>query len=65
MFPSNVSTSILFVEVVQDEEITKYSTHSIWIVESFLIVTPSPIAPEVYEIPNIASSHTTDPGEYI
>ena len=57
MFPSNVSTSILFVEVVQYEEVAKSSTHSIRTGESILEETPSPIAPEVYEIYDISSSH--------
>ena len=50
-----ISTSTLFDEVVQGEEEAKASTQSIRIEDSLLAVTPSPDAPEVYEISNISS----------
>ena len=59
----NFSVSILYNEIVQDEEIEKSSTHSIWIGESLLWVTPSPVSLEVYEISDISYSHTTNPEE--
>ena len=62
---SNVSASILFDEVIQDEEEAKYSTQSIQIIESLLGVTPSPIALEVYEIFDISYSHKDDIEEEI
>ena len=58
--PSNVSASILSYEVGQDEEIEESSTQSIRIGESLLEVTPSPVAPEVYEISDISYSHIYD-----
>ena len=57
--------SILSDEVVQYEEEEKISTQSIRIEESLLRVTPSPVAPEVYEISDISSPHMVDPEEYI
>ena len=63
--PSKVSASILSNEVVQDEEEVESLTQSIRIVESLLVVIPSPVAPEVYEIYDISCSHTVDPKEDI
>ena len=57
---SKFSASILFDEVVQDEEEAESSTQSIQIEESLLGVTPSPSALEVYEISDISSSHIFD-----
>ena len=65
VLPSNVSASILSNEVVQDEGEVESSTQSIQNIESLLIVTPSLVAPKVYEISDISSSHTTDPEEEI
>ena len=61
VLPLNVLASILSNEVIQDEEEAKSSTQSIQNVESLLVVTPSPVAPEVYEIYDISYSHTIDP----
>ena len=52
-------------QVVQDEEEAEYSTQSIRIEESILGVTPSLVAPKVYEISDISSSHMDDLEEYI
>ena len=52
-------------QFVQDEEEAESSTQSIWIEEILLGVTPSPTAPEVYEIFDISSSHIIDPEEDI
>ena len=52
--------SILYDEVVQDEEEAKSSTQPIRIEESILGVTPPPVAPKVYEIYDISSSHIDD-----
>ena len=52
--------STLSDEAVQYEEEAKYSTQSIWIEESLIGVTPSPTAPEVYEIFDISSSDIDD-----
>ena len=60
-----ISASTLSDEVVQDEEEVEDSTQSIRIEHSLLAVTPSPNAPEVYEISVISSSHMDDPKEYI
>ena len=62
---SKVSASTLSDEFVQDEEEAKSSSQSIRIEESLLGVTPSPAAPEVYEISDISSPHMADPEEYI
>ena len=59
---SKVSASILYDEVVQDEEESESSTQSIRIEESLLEVTP-PDAPKVYEIYDISSSHMDDTEE--
>ena len=59
--PSNVSASILSDEFVQDAKIAECSTHSIRIGESLLEDTTSLVAPEVHEISDISSSHTTYP----
>ena len=48
-------------QIVEDEEEAEFSLQSIRIEESLLRVTPSPAAPEVYEIPNISFSHMADP----
>ena len=61
--PLNVLASVLSNEVVQDEEEEESSTQSILIVESLLVMTPSHVAPEVYEISDISSSHIDDPEE--
>ena len=53
---SKFPTSTLSDEVVQDEDEAKYSTHSIRIEESFIVVTPL-VAPEIYEISDISSSY--------
>ena len=58
---SKVPTSILSDEVVQDEEEAESSSQSIQIEESLLGVTPSPPAPEFYEIYDILYSHMSDP----
>ena len=52
-------------KIVEDEEEAKFFLQSIWIEESLLGVTPSPAAPEVYEIYDISSPHMDDPEEYI
>ena len=57
---SKVSPSILFDEVVQDEEEVESSTQSIRIEESILGVSPSPAAPEVYEIYDISYYNMDD-----
>ena len=62
---SKVSASTLYDEVVQDVEEEESSSQSIQIEESLLGVTPSPAAPEVYEIFDISSPHMVDPKEYI
>ena len=54
---SKFSSSTLSDEVVQDEEEAESSTQSIRIEESLLAVTPSPDAPEVYEISDISYPH--------
>ena len=54
---SKLLASTLYDEVVQDEEEEKSFTQSIRIEESLLVVTPSPDAPEVYEIYDISSPH--------
>ena len=51
------SATTLSDEVVQDEEEAEASTQSIQIEDSLLVVTPSPDAPEVYEIYDISSPH--------
>ena len=61
---SKVLGYTLFDEVVQDEE-AESSSQSIQIQESLLGVTPSPTAPEVYEIYDISYHHMDDPEEYI
>ena len=58
VFPSNISSSILSNEVIQDEEEAESSTQSIQIVESLLVVTPSPVSPNFYEIYDITHTHT-------
>ena len=50
-------------QIVEDEEEAEFSTWSIRIEESILEVTPSPTAPEVYEISDISSPHMDDPKE--
>ena len=55
-----VWTSTLADEVVQDEEEAKSSTQSIQGEESFLVVTPSPDALEIYEIYDISYSNMDD-----
>jgi len=62
---SKVSASTLSDEVVQDEEEVESSSQSIRIEESLLGVTPSPAAPEVYEISDISTPHMADPKEDI
>ena len=52
-------------QVVQNEEEAKSSTQLIQIEESLLGVTPSPTAPEFYEISDILSSHIDDLEEEI
>ena len=49
----------------EDEEEAELSTQSIRIEESLLEVTPSPDAPEVYEISDISSPQMDDPEEDI
>ena len=58
---SKVSASTLSDEFVQAEEQVESSTQSIRIEESILGVTPSHVAPEVYEIYEISYSHMADP----
>ena len=60
---SKFLASTLSDEVVQDEEEAGSSSQSIRIEESLLGVTPSPTAPEVYEISDISSPHMDDPKE--
>ena len=48
-------------QIVEDEEEAKFSSQSIRIEESLIGVTPSPAAPEVYDIYDISSSHMDDP----
>ena len=60
---SKVSASTLSDEAVQDEEEAESFTQSIRIEESLLGVTPSPAAPEVYEISDISYSHIAYPEE--
>ena len=62
---SKVPASTLSDEVVQDEEEAESSSQSIQIEKSLLGVTPSPIAPEVYEIYDISSPHMIDQEEDI
>ena len=50
---SKFSASTLSDEFVQDEEEAESSTRSMCIEESILGVTPSPVAPKVYEIYDI------------
>ena len=65
VFSSKFSASIVYNEVVQDEEEAQSSTQSIRIEESLLGVTPSPVALEVYDISYISYSHKADPKEDI
>ena len=58
---SKLSASTLSDEVVQDEYEAESSTQSIRIEESLHAVTPSPDAPEVYEISNISYYHIDYP----
>ena len=55
-----ISASTLFDEVVQDEEEAEAPTQSIRIEDSLLTVTPSPDAPEVYEISDISYPHMAE-----
>ena len=64
-FYSKFSASTLSNEVVQDEEEAESSSQSIRLEESLLGVTPSPAAPEVYEISDISFPHMDDPEEDI
>ena len=57
---SKVSVSTLFDEVVQDEEKAEASTQSIRIEDSLLVVTPSPDAPEFYDIYDMSSPHMAE-----
>ena len=57
--------STLFDEFVQDEEEAESFSQPIRIEESLLGVTPSPDAPEVYEISDISSFHMDNPKEDI
>ena len=50
---------------LSDEEEAESFSQSIQIEESLLGVTPSPIAPEVYEIYDISYPHMDDLEEYI
>ena len=59
-----ISASTLSDEVVQDKE-AEASTQSIRIEDSLLAVTPSPDAPEVYEISDISSPHMDEAEEDI
>ena len=52
-------------QIVEDEEEAEFSSQPIRIGESLLGVTPSPTAPEVYEISDISSTHMVDPKEDI
>ena len=52
-------------QIVEDEEEAEFSLQSIRIEESLLGVTPSPTAPEVYEISYISSPHMANPEEDI
>ena len=62
---SKYSASTLSDEVVQDEDEPESSTHSIRIEESLHALTPSPDAPEVYEISNISSPYIYETEEDI
>ena len=57
---SKFSASALSNEFVQDEEEVESSSQSSQIEESLLGVTPSPAAPDVYEIFDISYSHMHD-----
>ena len=48
-------------KIVEDEKEAYFSLQSIRMEESLLEVTPSPAAPEVYEIPDISPPHMADP----
>ena len=61
VLPSKVLASIFLDEVVQYEEEAEYSTQSNRIVESLLVMTPYPVALEVYDIFDILYSHIVDP----
>ena len=61
---SKVSASTLSDEVFQDEEEAESSTQSIRIEESLLVVTPSPAAPEVYDV-IFLSFNQYDIGSYL
>ena len=52
-------------QIVEDEEEAYFSLQSIQMEESLLEVTPSPAAPEVYEIPDVSLPHMDDPEEDI
>ena len=52
-------------QIIEDEEEAEFFSQSIRIEESLLGVTPSPVAPEVYEIYVISYSHISDPEEEI
>ena len=56
---SKFLASTLSDKAVQDEEEADSSTQSIWIEDSLLWVTPSPVALKVYEISDISSPHIT------
>ena len=62
---SKFLASTLSDEFVQDEEEAESSSQSIRIEESLLGVTPSPAAPELYEISDISSPHMADTKEDI
>ena len=47
-------------QIVEDEEEAEFSLQSIQIKESLIPLTPSPLAPEVYEISDISSPHLND-----
>ena len=55
-----ILASTLSDEVVQDEEEAKASTQSIQIEDSVHAMTPSPDAPEFYEIYDISYYHMYD-----
>ena len=57
--------STLSDEFVQDEEEAEAFTQSIRLEDSLLALTPSPDAPEVYEISDISSPHMDEIEEYI
>ena len=63
VLPSKYMATTLSDEVVQDEDEAESSTHSIRMAESLHEVTPSPDAPEVYEIYYISYSHMDDTEE--